>query len=115
MNINKVINWASCAGTKTLRLKLLHIFGRERKIKNAPIRTVSPANALATVLFNGTIYIYTRRYMYTDPGSSLGFLKTRFQQHAHNEISGSGQDSLYGFARRLLRLAALEVAADIRV
>lgn len=58
---------------------------------------------------------FVLRYVHADPGTSLGLPKAGFQQHSHNEISGSGQDSLHGLARRLLRPAALEAATDIRV
>lgn len=53
--------------------------------------------------------------MHADSGTSSGLPKARFQQHAHNKISGSNQDSLHGLARRLLRPTALEVATDIHV
>lgn len=58
---------------------------------------------------------FIRRHMHADSWASPRFPKTRFQQYAHNEISGSGQDSLHGLARRLLRSAALEVVTDIRI
>lgn len=58
---------------------------------------------------------FVLRYVHADPGTSPRIPKARFQQHAHNEISGSGQDSLHGLARCLLRPAALEAATDIRV
>lgn len=58
---------------------------------------------------------FVLRYVHTDPGTSPRLPKARFQQHAHNEISGSSQDSLHGLARCLLRPTALEAATNIRV
>lgn len=56
-----------------------------------------------------------RRHVHADPGTSPGLPETGLQQHAHRETGGGAQDSLHGAARRLLRPAALEAAADIRV
>jgi len=53
--------------------------------------------------------------VHTNPGTSSRLPKAGFQQQAHNEISGSGQDSLHGLTRRFLRPAALEAATDIRI
>lgn len=87
---------------------------KEREDKARLVRFLSRSRGLLNPSLI-TRYLVIRRYMHADLGTSFRLPKTRFQQHAHNEISGSGQDSLHGLARRLLRSASLEAATDIRV